>query len=268
MPEIDAGPIPTPWVTARTAEATTRLAQSAGGRIIAQSIQAHGGLSAWLSSGTIGFNFDYAPLAKPGRRMFTRSQVDLWRSRAIQKELGNGADAHLGWDGQKAWIVPNAEAFPVRARFWATTPYYFVGMPFVLADPGVHFEQLPDETLKGQTYRVVKASFAPGTGDSPDDYYVVYVPPTTHRVEALRYIVAYPGFFKKGKHSKEKLMRYTDYRQVQGLQFAHVLDTYRWSDKGMGEKVTSIAVSEVRMGQPIEATAFAPPPNAEVTTEL
>ena len=264
----DAGPIPAAWVAPRVAAANARMALSPGGRLVAQAIEAHGGLANWLGKGTIAFNFDYAPLGQPARRMFTRNHVDLWRSRAMHKELGEGADAHFGWDGQNAWMVPNAKAFPIKARFWATTPYYFVGMPFVLADPGVRFEQLADAPLDGEAHHVVKASFEPGTGDSPDDYYIVYIHPKTSQMRALRYIVAYPGFFKPGQHSPEKLMRYAEFESVDGLVFAGRLDTYGWSDEGVGEKVTSISVSDFKLGETIPATAFAAPEGAEVSTEL
>lgn len=245
-----------------------RLSASKAGKLVAQAIEAHGGLEAWLRPGTIAFTFDYRPLGAPARRMHTHSRVDLWRSRAVHEERGEGADARFGFNGSIAWIVPGPEAFPITPRFWATTPYYFVGIPFVLADPGVRFAQLKDGSLDGETYHIVKATFEAGTGDSPDDYYVLYIHPRTFRVGAIRYIVAYPGMFEPGQHSPEKLMRYDDQRQVDGLWFAHRLDTYRWGPDGIGEKVTEISVSEVGLGAPIPGRAFEPPVDAHVTKDL
>ena len=265
----DAGPMAEAWVAERAAAAHARMQASAGGRLVAKAIAAHGGLEAWLRRGTIAFTFDYQPLGQPQRRMHTRSIVDLWRSRAMQTELGEGADARLGWDGRQAWIVPDAKAFPIGPRFWATTPYYFVGMPFVLADPGVRFEQLGNRMLDGKPHVAVKATFAPGTGDSPDDYYVVYLDPATSQMRALGYIVAYPGFFKPGQHSPEKLMRYTEFASVDGLQFAHRLDTFKWTDAdGQGDKVTDISVSDIKVGESVPASTFAPAEGAAVTSEL
>ena len=262
-----AGPVAADWVAARVGDARARMT-SKGALIVARAIEAHGGLTKWLSSGTIAFTFNYQPLGNPARQMHTRSRVDLWRSRAIQQELGEGADARLAFDGKLAWITPGPKAFPTPARFWATTPYYFVGMPFVLADPGVRFEQLEDLTLDGRTYHAVKATYAPGTGDSPDDYYILYVDTQTFQVGALRYIVAYPGFFKKGKHTPEKLMRYTDFTAVDGLQFAGRLDTYEYGEAGPGKKVTSISVSDVKLGESIPGSDFEAPEGAVVTDTL
>jgi len=248
------GPIPEAWVAERVADSRERLTSSEAGPLVWNAIEAHGGLDA----------------RRPERRMHTENRVDLWRSRARQREVGEHADATLGWDGERAWITPSAEAFPSPARFWATTPYYFVGIPWVLADPGTRFEQLEDQALEGEAHHIVKVTYEAGTGDSPDDYYVIYIHPETHRVNAIRYVVAYPGFFPEGGHSPEKLMVYGDQREVDGLVFAHELDTYAWDAEAAerGEKVTEIAVSDIELGQSWDPDVFAPPEGAVVSTEI
>lgn len=265
--------MPDDWVAARVEEAEARLDASEAGQLLARSIEAHGGLGAWLRHGTVQFEFDYRPLSQPERRMHTRSDVDLWRARARQEELpddeDDGEEATLGWDLEHAWITPNAEAFPSTARFWATTPYYFIGIPFVLADPGARYERLEDADLDGVTHALVKVSYASGTGDSPDDYYIVYLHPETHRVSAIRYIVAFPGFFAAGEHSPEKLMRYGGLAEVDGLWLAHRFDTFRWSEQdGVGERVTEIVAGGYRFGQTFPASHFAPVEGAVVSTEI
>lgn len=266
----DAGPLSAPEVEARLADARRRLSGSEGGRLVWAAIEAHGGLRPWLAAGTVAFDFGYRPVGKPERRMYTRSEVDLWRSRARQVELGTGADAELGWDGRRAWILPRADAFPSPARFWATTPYYFVGIPWVLADPGTRFERQPDLALDGRPTRVVRVGFEPGTGDSPDDYYVLHLDPDTGAVLALRYVVAYPGFFPSGGHSPEKLMRYSERRRVGGLDLAHRYDTFAWDAAAQtpGDRVTEIVAGSFELGRPIAADRFAPPAGAEVSTAI
>lgn len=265
----DAGPIPQAWVSRRAAAAQQRLEASESGALLWKAIEAHGGLGRWLGKGTVSFTFDYAPHGQPERRMYTANEIDLWRARGFQRELGEGADAEFGWDGQSAWIRPAPDAFPTPARFWALTPYYFVGMPFVLADPGARYERLPDVELDGTAYSLVKVTYEAGTGDSPDDFYVVYLDKATHRVGAIRYIVAYPGFYAAGEHSPEKLMKYRDLREVDGLLFAHRLETHRYApDTGeVGEQVTLTRVAALRVGAPIPAARFRAPAGA-VESEL
>ena len=268
----DAGPIPEAWVNRRVSEARGRLESSEAGTLIWQAIEAHGGLARWLQAGTLTFGFDYRPIGAPERRMHTRQHVDLWRARAVHEELEGGAGdlARFGWDGERSWITPDAAAFPSPARFWSLTPYYFVGMPFVVADPGAQYERLPGAELDGQPYDLVKITYDPGTGDSPDDYYVLYLHPESHELAALRYVVAYPGFFPEGGHTPEKIMRYTDLHEVDGLRFAGTLDTYAWDGEAAtpGAKVTEITVDDIVMAEPIPADRFAPPAGAVVSEAI
>ncbi|MCB9611639.1 MAG: hypothetical protein H6721_25080 [Sandaracinus sp.] len=279
-----ASPPPATWVRSRVEESVARMESSEAGRLVAQSIEAHGGLEAWLSKGTIAFDFDYHPITQPERRMRSYQQVDLWSARARHEERGVTAEtptggptdtegavnaplATFGWDGTEAWIAPDASAFPSTARFWSLTPYFFVGMPFVAADPGTRYERLPDAALDGVSYQLVKLTYEAGTGDAPDDYYVLYLHPETHRLAALRYVVSYPGFFTPGNHSPEKIMRYTAPSTVDGLTFATRLDTYAWSDEGQGEKVTNVVVGDLTLGESWPDTLFARP-NEAVAAEL
>ena len=118
----DAGPIARDQVDARVAESSARMLESDGGRLVWDAIEAHGGLAGWLGAGTLSFDFDYAPLGDASKRRYTRNRVDLWSSRGVQKELGDGADATFGWNGEVSWITPGPDAFPSSARFWSMTP--------------------------------------------------------------------------------------------------------------------------------------------------
>jgi len=60
-----AGPRPRAWVTARVAEARTRLAADPAGALVWASIEAQGGLETWLAKSTVAFSFDYQPSAQP-----------------------------------------------------------------------------------------------------------------------------------------------------------------------------------------------------------
>ncbi|MBZ0112224.1 MAG: hypothetical protein K8J08_07185 [Thermoanaerobaculia bacterium] len=267
-PEV--GPKPASWVDSRVAEARNRLQASEPGRLIWQAIEAHGGLSTWVSQGTVEFEFDYRPLGNPEGRRHSFQRIDLWRAHGRHEELGEGADAEFGFDGEHAWIAPAPESFPSTARFWTTTPYYFLGMPFVLGDPGAKFERLPDAELDGTPHRLVKVTYDEGTGDSSDDYYVVYLHAEQGTLTALRYIVAYPGFFEEGDHSPEKMMVYSEVDEVEGLRIAHRLDTYSWDvDAGVrGEKVTEVTASRVAFGRTYPDDLFAPIEGAHIEPPL
>lgn len=271
------GPVPESWVEERVTEARERLHATEAGKRVWAALEAHGGLERWLAFGTVEFEFDYRPVGSPERRMHTFQELDLWSARGVHQELegGAGADARFGWNGEQAWIVPAADAFPSSARFWTLTPYYFVGMPFVVADPGTRYESLGTSALDGRTQDVVKVTYEAGTGDSPGDYYILHLDSETHRMHALRYVVAYPGFFPEGGHTPEKWMRYA-LVEVQGpggsvgLWMPRTLHTSSWNadTNAPGEVVTEIEVARIRFGQTYAPTAFDPPEGATVLEGL
>lgn len=260
-----AEPIPEAWLTPRVAAAEARLIASDGGRLIWESIEAHGGLATWYRSGTLEFVFDYQP-SDESQRKLTLNRVDLWRARAWQSQRGSETQAVFGWDGTEAWIEPGPDSFPTSARFWALTPYYFVGVPFVFADEGTRFEDLGESVLWAEPYRTVKVTFE-AVGDAPDDYYILYLHPETKRVKAMRYIVSYPGFFAPGSHSPEKLMHYQDFVQVGGLWLATRLHGHRWEpeyDAPIDVDPTVVTIDEILLGETYPGTLFARSPDAVV----
>jgi hypothetical protein len=253
------------WIEKRVEESRERLTDSEAGKLIWKSIEAHGGLERWFANGPLFFRFDYSPIGDRTVRD-TYNLVDTWASRARQ-ELADDRDRAFGWTGEQAWFAPKSEPLEkINARFWALTPYYFVGMPFVLSDPGVKLEMKGTAELHGETHQVVKATFAEGTGDSPDDYYTVYIDPETGRFGGLRYIVTYPGFFPDGGHSPPKLMVYNGEQTVDGITFAETAPAYKWNkEEGeRGEKVTEISISDVEFRPETPDAAFDVPEDGKI----
>ena len=237
---------------------------SPAGKLVWESIAAGGGLERWFGSGDLVFRFNYAPKGRPATD--TRQTIDVWSSRARHRV--EGADVEFGWDGGKAWVNPPDAQLTTNARFWALTPYYFVGIPFVLADPGVVLEMLPAAQWEGVTYDLVKASFEAGTGDAPQDYYVVYVDRATKRVRAIRYVVSYPGFRPDGGHGPEKLMTYEGDIEAAGLTFAARHRTFKLGEStgAFDTHVTDVTVSDLGFSAHTEPGFFEPPEGARIIT--
>lgn len=261
--------VPVPTVGAREsveAEVSSieqRLQADEGGRLLLRAIDAHGGLTPWLQAGTLQFDFDYAPVGEPGARRYARTTVDIQSRRAFQQELGEGADATMGWDGQEAWIEPSTDAFPSDPRFWATTPFYFVGLPWVLADEGVQLEVLEErvvpETGVDAPLPTLRATFEPGTGDAPDDFYVLHLHPEDGRVLAVRYIVTYPDFFPDGGHSPEKVLLWSAHARSDGLLFARRYASHLWEDGVQPAKKVDVRVDHIVLGETVPVSRFSRP---------
>ena len=268
VPVVEPGPklaAPEPaWIQERVAQAKERLVASPAGELLWLSMEAHGGLGSWYAAGPISFRFDYRPVDPTKTVRDSEQLVDTWSSRAAHK-VSENPELGFGWDGTQAWKVePEGQVLEINPRFWSMTPTYFVGVPFVFADAGTVLELTPTETVQGQLWDTVKVSYESGVGDAPDDYYVVYLHPETHRVGGLRYVVSYPGFFPDGGHSPEKWMAYTGEQKVGGATVATHHHTYTWGPEGAGDKVTDIAVTGLASRPETLDSAFQAPKGAVV----
>lgn len=260
--EADSSLEPESPYAKRATTAQQRMYASAGGQLVAAAIEAHGGLEKWYAQSPLHFRFHYQPLGE-GSARDTRILNDYRSSRAIH-ELVTQPEVRYGWDGQQAWISDSTAEVGTDVRFWSLTPYYFEGLPFVLADPGINYELLEPTAWQGTTYDLVKITYNDGVGDAPEDHYVIYVNPETKRVDALRYVVTYAKFFPNGGHLPEKLMTITENTTVDGITLAKTYETRWWNDGQPSKVTTRVEVSELEFRPDALKTAFDVPAGAVV----
>ena len=241
------------------------MGSTPGGELVLRAINAHGGLDNWYAQSPLYYRFNYRPMDKDAQVRDSYILNDYVHARAVH-QVANDRDVTYGFDGEDAWQNPADAELSISPRFWSLTPYYFVGLPFVLADEGINFELLDDRELDGQTYRTVKVTYAAGIGDADADYYILYIHPETGQLDALNYIVSYPGFFEDGKHLPEKLMRITGKTTVGGVTLPEGYLT-SWSD-APEESITTIEVSEYEFRPGTDPDAFDRPSGAKVMNDL
>lgn len=256
------------WIKERVAKAKNNLAQSEAGKIVWQAMEATGGLEKWYSNGPISFQFDYVPRGKGARRNSSQI-VDTWNNTAVHHDIVDPTAAY-GWDGKDAWVtMKDTATFDYNLRFWAITPIFFLAQPFNFDGAGIILEKLDDKMLNDITYDAVKVSFKKGTGDAPGDYYINYYNQTTHQLEALKYIVSYPKYFKDGGHSPEKTMTLHGHKTVNGITLPTSYKTYMTAeDEGLGEYVTDITVSDIKFLPQTKKIKFDMPKDAHVIDGL
>ncbi|MEM9675065.1 MAG: DUF6503 family protein [Bacteroidota bacterium] len=257
--------VPSSWIEDRVTQAHERLNASQAGTLVWQSTEAHGGLNRWFSNGPLAFQFNYQPL-DGGTPRNTYEVADYWSARTRHQAMDTTAE--YGWTGQSAWVTPPSMEMPYNTRFWSLTPYYFVGIPFVLADEGTYHEYLGEETYRDRTYDAVKITFGENIGDAPDDYYVVYIDKETKLVGVTRYIVSYPGYFPDGGHLPEKFMDWTGHQTIDGITIAQGFDTYWWKDDQPAEHITDIEVTRAEFKPDVTDAYFDAPENASMITDL
>lgn len=215
-------------------------------------IEAHGGLKKWAGAKTVSFvdEFRFGE-ATSGQK--TQVTVEQGKRRAYIDIVGT--DMRMAWDGEKAWS--EGWQVPMPPRFLALLNYYFLNLPWLARDPGVNLS--PPGTAKicgdGTEYRTVKMTFDPGTGDTPDDYYLLYIHPETHRLRATEYIVTYRSILPEGvASSPSHLLVFDETATVGGL----VVPTHYTIYEG-DQVYASCAVSDWSFEKPFDPSRLEMP---------
>ena len=267
--EANPGSIPISWVNNRVEKAKKRLDGSEAGKVVWDAMEAMGGLKKWYGNGYLSFRFNYQPLDGSVPRD-TYQTIDTWSNKARHRSVTDST-AIYGWDGKNAWVkVKDSTTFKYNLRFWALTPLYLAAQPLVLDGEGVNLELLPQVNYKDTLQDVVKVTFASGTGDAPDDYYILYLDAKTHLLSALRYIVSYPGYFPNGGNNPEKIMDLVSRTTVNGINFPLKFNTYWSTDDGQpkGEPITTIELSDIEFQSQLEENFFEQPEGAKLLEGL
>jgi len=237
---------PTEAITARVNDAETRLAKTEGGQLLWESIEAHGGLHQWFANGLLEFRWTYN-MDDMGAQIDTTQVIDTWSSRARHTGHGVVEGVTFGWDGTQGWTSPEDAKTPFPPSFWALTPYYFVGVPHVLADPGTVHEKLPDQiAYEGTMYDQVKVTYTPDTGETPDDYCIALIHPKTKQIKGVRYIVTDLRITKGKKATAEKLLTYEGWHDLSGVLFPKSHLSYSMNGNTVGDKIRSAMVSDAK----------------------
>jgi hypothetical protein len=182
--------------------------------VVARMVKAHGGLDAWRNAPAVSFTDRF--VMPDGSETSSRVIVEQGRRRSTLDVLGS--DAHMAWDGEKAWSVDWDQDLP--PRFLAQLDYYFLNLVWLTQDPGVHLAHEGRRSVRGSgtEYHLVRMTFGEGVGDTPEDYYLLFVDPDTHRLHGCEYIVTYAPILPEGvKTTPPHELIYDEWAEVDGL---------------------------------------------------
>tara|TARA_B100001167_G_C16766613_1_gene304576 strand:+ start:332 stop:1063 length:732 start_codon:yes stop_codon:yes gene_type:complete len=143
-------------------------------------LDAHGGLDTWDTYKTLAFTI-------PGEPVSETHSIDL-HSRKDHIQRGT---ASLGFDGEQAWLHDPENSYKGNPEFYHNLMFYFYAMPFVLADPGINYEETEALRVNDTTYPGLKISFEPQIGVSSNDEYYLYYDPETSQMRWLGYTATF-----------------------------------------------------------------------------
>jgi hypothetical protein len=196
-------------------EATAVTGDSRSIEIANRMIEAHGGLDPWKNAPTVSFTDEMIPAGMPAG---LRGEVTVEQSRRRVYIEYPSMNMRLGWDGQQAWGENWSVPYP--PRFLAQLNYYFLNLPWLTMDDGVVLgapgsEKLWDDPVE---YITIRMEFESGVGDTPDDYYVLYIHPENYLLKGCRYIVTYQALLPEGVESTpEHVLVFDRFQTVEGL---------------------------------------------------
>ena len=225
-------------------------------------IEAHGGMAAWASTPTVSWEDEFRS-GEGESDGASRVTVEQGRRRAYIDYPGT--DQSMAWDGERAWS--RNWTSPAPPRFMALLNYHFLNLPWLARDPGVNLSPpatarlwaVPDDPT---LYHTVKITYDVGVGDTPDDYYVLYIDPETHRLAATEYIVTYAALLPEGvAHSPPHLLVYDEYETVAGLLVPSHYTIYEEGEDGVFV-YASCDIRDWSFSQPFDASRMTMPADA------
>ncbi|WP_276167492.1 DUF6503 family protein [Zobellia alginiliquefaciens] len=197
-------------------------------------IAAHGGIDVWNSFTALSYT-----VTEKGREV--KQLTNIKDRRAYLKSK----DFEVGFDGKTAWAFPDVSKIPGKsASFYYNLDFYFIGIPFLLKDPGVIATDEGNSVVNGKSYETLKITFGSEIGLTPEDIYYLYIDPETSRLEILTYSVS---FFDKDNAGINSAKVYSNYKEVQGIMIPTKLENFKWKNNEMGESTNHIRlVSDIQ----------------------
>ncbi len=214
-------------------------------------LNAHGGLTKWKSEKTLSFE-----IAKPEARETHTVDLDS------RKDKITSSKVDMGFDGNEAWAMDKNGDYKGNPYFMHNLMFYFYAMPFVLADNGIHYGEVPDLIVEGKNYPGVKINFESSAGVSSQDEYRLHYDPQTYQ---MRWLVYTATFGADKKSDRFGLIEYSDWSKVDDVLLPTKLSWHKYEDGQVKEVRNSVSFENVSLSKKsMPAIFYAKPKDAKV----
>lgn len=211
-------------------------AEAKGRQILAQVVEAHGGLERFRSFGTLTYHTDGLPYSATAPLDFDHTADLIARRHRMEGRSAKGAFV-TGSNDTQGWTT-DADALGIQPRWVNHGNSYFVLMPFVFADPGVHVCRVGERVYDGQTYDAIAINYDHDRGDTSDDDYILYIDQSTRRLRLIDFSVTYGPM--RGDTPIDQLPRrsleFVEWQVIDGLIIPKVLHYAPWERTADGGK--------------------------------
>lgn len=204
-----------------------------------KSIETAQNATGFTKNKAIAFDIDITWGGKPNLQATVTS---LTSSGKVKMQTANGGI--VLFDGKDFYLNSDPNGYK-RARFDIMTWHYFFFVPFKLRDKGVMVVRDIDRLSEDTPYNTAKMTFAKGTGDSPEDWYMLYKNMQTNRLEGMAYIVTYGG--KDPDDASPHAITYHDWTTLDGVPFPTSWQFRAWTaEKGFSTLLGEAKIKNIR----------------------
>ena len=210
-------------------------------------------VSAFYPQKAVSFDIETTTNGKPT----TANLTTLTNSGKMRLQYADGKT--VVFDGKKIWVNSMEAGVYKQARFDIFMWQYFFMAPFKMDDAGTNWQQLTDKTLDDTDFARAKLTFKSGTGDTPNDWYIVHRDKATDYLAAMAYIVTFGNKPVSEAEKRANGVTYADFTAVEGVQFATTWKFWKWSEqRGFYDSKGGVKIKNIRFLKP-SADTFAPP---------
>ncbi len=221
--------------------------------LLQKALEAHGGLDTWRSYASLKYD-------KVSAEGSSENQlINLYN----RKVLISRETVQIGFNGEQVWVSPNLAAYGKgSARFYHNLHFYFFGIPFLLADPGINYEDQGEVMIDSVSYKALKITYNEGIGDSDGDVYIAHFDPETYQLKLLLYTVTYYG--DNGAASFNAL-KYEEWQKIDGLLVPKTYVGYVYENGSLGKQRYSATFNNISfMEEAPDESLFEIPEVAEI----
>jgi hypothetical protein len=131
------------------------------------------------------------------------------------------------YDSEHVYVSANSELTQEKARFRAYTWSYFFLLPNKMTDEGTKWNDYPKKGILDESYNAEKLTFDSGTGDAPDDWYLLFQDQKTELVKYAAYIVTANKSVAEAEEDPHAI-EYLNYEEIDGVPIATEWKFHGW----------------------------------------
>ncbi len=213
--------------------------------IIESMIKSHGGYETWINASSTSFHTYFQINFGDGIWAPFREELVVHpKTRKVYGKLPNPDNTFglLAFDGEKAWLAGNPQGLGkfAPARFTAWRDFYLFNIVWLTQDGGVKLSAPQKGKLEvindPKEYIIITMTFDDNTGDTPKDYYKLYIDPKTFKLKASEYVMTYASMMQEGNASSPpSVFIWEETAEIKGLVFP-VKYTVYWKDRTIAVK--------------------------------